>query len=97
MNSLGVRPHVNYLYSDLCNGLVIFQLMDYIRPGIVDWDKRVNTKDKMSKMKAMRIQQILENCNYAVELGKKLNLVLVGIGGQCYSVTVSHNVTMMIF
>lgn len=33
MNSLGVRPHVNHLYSDLCNGLVIFQLMDYIKPG----------------------------------------------------------------
>ena len=55
--------------------------MDFVKPGIVDWNKRVNTKDKMSKMKAMRIQQILENCNYAVELGKKLNLVLVGIGG----------------
>ena len=55
--------------------------MDFVKPGIVDWSKRVNTKEKMSKMKAMRIQQILENCNYAVELGRKLNLVLVGIGG----------------
>ena len=26
--------------------------------------------------------QVLENCNYAVELGKKLNFVLVGIGGR---------------
>ena len=25
---------------------------------------------------------MLENCNYAVELGKKLNFVLVGIGGR---------------
>merc|ERR1711963_463246 len=39
MNSLGVSPQVNYLYSDLCNGLIIFQLMDFIKPGIVDWKK----------------------------------------------------------
>ena len=76
--------------------------MDFVKPGIVDWKKRVNTADKMSKIKAKRFQQILENCNYAVELGKKLNLVLVGIGGkfpfihndiqsQCHN---SHNITM---
>ena len=103
MNSLGVQPRVNYLYSDLSDGLIIFQvfcpipiyldiyhfilqLMDFIKPGIVDWKKRVNTKEKMAKSvekfgEAKRFQQTLENCNYAVELGKKLNLVLVGIGG----------------
>ena len=63
--------------------MVHLQLMDFVKPGIVDWKKRVNTKEKMAKekMKAKKYQQILENCNYAVELGKKLNLVLVGIGG----------------
>ena len=63
--------------------MVLLQLMDFVKPGIVDWKKRVNTKEKMAKekMKAKKYQQILENCNYAVELGKKLNLVLVGIGG----------------
>ena len=44
--------------------------MDFIRPGIVDW-KRVKTLDKMSKMAAKRLQEVLGNCNYAVELGKK--------------------------
>ena len=82
MNSLGVRPHVNYLYSDLCNGLVIFQLMDYIRPGIVDWEKRVIRQEKMSGMMSKRFQEILSNCNYAVELARKLNLVIVGIAGS---------------
>jgi len=81
MNSLGVNPTVNYLYSDLCDGLIIFQLMDFIRPGIVDW-KRVKTLDKMSKMAAKRLQEVLGNCNYAVELGKKLNFSLVGIAGS---------------
>jgi len=81
MNSLGVQPRVNYLYSDLSNGLVIFQLMDFIKPGIVDW-KRVKKEEQMSKMAAKRLQEVLGNCNYAVELGKKLNFVLVGIAGS---------------
>ena len=33
INSLGVCQHVNYLYSDLNNGWVIFHLMDTIQPG----------------------------------------------------------------
>ena len=36
----------------------------------------------MSKISAKRQIQILENCNYAVELGKKINLVLVNIEGN---------------
>ena len=86
MNSLGVRPHVNYLYSDLCSGLVIFQLMDYIRPGIVDWEKRVVRQEKMSAMRSKRFQEILSNCNYAVELARRLNLVIVGIAGAVYCI-----------
>eukprot|EP00092_Neocalanus_flemingeri_P000849 GFUD01000906.1.p1 GENE.GFUD01000906.1~~GFUD01000906.1.p1 ORF type:complete len:613 (-),score=215.60 GFUD01000906.1:166-2004(-) len=82
MNSLGVKPRVNYLYSDLYDGLVIFQLMDFIKPGIVDWKKRVKTLEQQSKVQAKRFQEVLGNCNYAVELGKKLNFVLVGIGGS---------------
>ncbi|CAL4125527.1 unnamed protein product [Meganyctiphanes norvegica] len=77
MNSMGVNPHVNWLYSDLADGIVIFQLYDIIRPGIVDW-KRVHSK--FSKLK--KFMEKLENCNYAVELGKKLKFSLVGIAGQ---------------
>merc|ERR1719515_681695 len=82
MNSLGVSPRVNYLYSDLYDGLIIFQLMDFIQPGIVDWKKRVVTQEKMSKREAQRYQEILANCNYAVELGKEMGFILVGIGGS---------------
>jgi len=77
MNSMGVNPHVNWLYSDLADGIVIFQLYDIIRPGIVDW-KRVHSK--FSKLK--KFMEKLENCNYAVELGKQLKFSLVGIAGQ---------------
>merc|ERR1711936_1064254 len=80
-NSLGVSPQVHYLYSDLCDGLIIFQLMDFIKPGIVDW-RRVKSLEKMSRMAAKRLQEVLANCNYAVELGRKLNFSLVGIAGS---------------
>jgi plastin-3 len=39
MNSMGVLPYVNWLYSDLADGLVIFQLYDIIKPGIVNWNR----------------------------------------------------------
>jgi len=81
MNSLGVKPRVNYLYSDLCDGNIIFQIMDFIKPGIVNW-KNVKTEATYSKLGAKRYLEELGNCNYAVELGKKLNFVLVGIGGS---------------
>ncbi|KAK8394116.1 hypothetical protein O3P69_006362 [Scylla paramamosain] len=77
MNSMGVNPHVNWLYSDLADGIIIFQLYDIIRPGVVDW-KRVHSK--FSKLK--KFMEKLENCNYAVELGKQLKFSLVGIAGQ---------------
>jgi len=81
MNSLGVKPTVNHLYTDLYDGLILFQLMDFIKPGIVDYNKRVITLEQMSKWQAMRMQEVLGNCNYAVELGKKLGFKLIGVGG----------------
>uniref|UniRef100_A0A1I8EPS5 Calponin-homology (CH) domain-containing protein n=1 Tax=Wuchereria bancrofti TaxID=6293 RepID=A0A1I8EPS5_WUCBA len=77
MNSMGVDPHVNWLYSDLCSGVIIFQLYDIIRPGIVNWKRVVK---KFSKLKGMMDQ--IQNCNYAVELGKQLRFSLVGIQGK---------------
>jgi len=83
MNSLGVNPRVNYLYSDLQDGLILFQLFEFIKPGIVDWNKVRGTKERpYSTMNAKKELQILQNCNYAVELGKKLNFILVGIQGD---------------
>jgi len=75
MNSLGVDPYVNNLYEDLRDGLILLQLLDKIEPGIVDWTK-VNTKKPMNKF------QQVENCNYAVVLGKSLKFSLVGVAGS---------------
>jgi plastin-3 len=82
MNSLGVSPRVNYLYSDLSNGLILFQLMNFIKPGTCDM-KKVVDKVKLDGLTSQKQHfEMLGNCDYAVECGKKLNLKLVGIGGS---------------
>jgi len=77
MNSLGVSPYVNHLYSDLQDGLIIFQIYDQIKPGMVDW-KLVTTKFSKLKM----FMEKIENCNYAVKLGSGCKFSLVGIAGN---------------
>lgn len=78
MNSLGVNPHVNHLYVDLQDAMVIFQLYEKIKV-CVDWNRRVN---KPPYSKIGNNMRKLENCNYAVDLGKEAKFSLVGIGGQ---------------
>ncbi|RVE63685.1 hypothetical protein OJAV_G00138460 [Oryzias javanicus] len=78
MNSLGVNPHVNHLYGDLQDALVILQLYEKIKVP-VDWNNKVN---KPPYPKLGTNMKKLENCNYAVELGKSAKFSLVGIGGQ---------------
>eukprot|EP00727_Mastigamoeba_balamuthi_P000787 m51a1_g10705 putative actin bundling protein (612) ;mRNA; f:168336-170949 len=79
MNSLGVEPFVGNLYEDLKDGLVLIQLFDKVQPGIVNW-KRVNRPPYTPPMTAP--MKKLENCNYAVELGKQIKFSLVGIAGS---------------
>lgn len=74
---MGVSPHINWLYSDLADGLAIFQLFDIIKPGIVNWNK---VHKRFTPLR--RFMEKLENCNYAVDLGKQLKFSLVGIAGQ---------------
>ncbi|CAF1097992.1 unnamed protein product [Adineta ricciae] len=77
INSLGLEPHVNYLYSDLCDGLIILQLYDIIRPNTVDWSKIYKTFNAIKE----RFQK-LSNCNFAVDYAKEpLRFKMTGIGG----------------
>ncbi|XP_037531340.1 plastin-3 [Nematolebias whitei] len=79
MNSLGVSPHVHYIYGDLLDAVVILQLYEKIKVP-VDWN-RVN-HPPFKGVGGGHLKKI-ENCNYAVELGKKkAGFSLVGIGGQ---------------
>ncbi|KAM6912384.1 plastin-1-like [Xenentodon cancila] len=78
MNSLGVSPHVNHLYRDLCDGLVLLQLLEEVKVP-VNW-KRVNNPPYPFLGGNMRK---LENCNYAVELSRDVaHFSLVGVGGE---------------
>jgi len=78
MNSLGVNPRVNRIYGDLMDGLVLLQLEDIVRPGVVDWN-RVN-RPPYPRIGAM--MKKIENCNYAVENGKTMKYSLIGIAGN---------------
>eukprot|EP00698_Gefionella_okellyi_P018453 TRINITY_DN5524_c0_g1_i1.p1 TRINITY_DN5524_c0_g1~~TRINITY_DN5524_c0_g1_i1.p1 ORF type:complete len:557 (+),score=123.56 TRINITY_DN5524_c0_g1_i1:71-1672(+) len=73
INSLGVQPEVNNLFEDVKDGLVLLKMLDAISPGIVAWDK-------VNKVPSNKFKKV-ENCNYAVLLGKQLKFSLVGIGG----------------
>ncbi|PKK27035.1 plastin 1, transcript variant X2 [Columba livia] len=78
MNSLGVSPYVNHLYSDLSDALIIFQLYDMTRVP-VNW----NHVNKPPYPLLGGNMKKIENCNYAVELGKtKAKFSLVGIAGH---------------
>jgi len=66
---------VHNLFQDLRDGLVLLRVMDKVQPGVVDWSK-VNQKEPLNKFKKV------ENCNYAVTIGKQMKFSLVGIGGQ---------------
>ncbi|XP_076595724.1 plastin-3-like [Chaetodon auriga] len=80
MNSLGVSPHVHHIYGDLSDALVILQLYEKIKVP-VDWECRVNRPP--FKVAGGGHLKKIENCNYAVELGKdKAGFSLVGIAGM---------------
>ena len=75
INSLGLETHVNDLYMEVRDGLLLLHVMDTIKPGCVDW-AHVDKKPKNVHAKVI-------NCNYVVELGKSaaFRFSLVGIGG----------------
>ena len=75
MNSLGVDPYVNYLYTDLYDGLIFFQIYEIIQPGIVDW-KQVIKRNQLSKLIPKARLQILQNCEYAVKAWQEVKLHL---------------------
>jgi len=74
INSLGIDPFINNLFEDLRDGIIILKVMDIVQPGIVAWNK-VNMVQPLNKFKKV------ENCNYAIVLGKQMKFSLVGIGG----------------
>ncbi|XP_074528923.1 plastin-3-like [Halichoeres trimaculatus] len=78
MNSLGVNPHVNHLFGDLQDAIIILQLYEQIKVP-VDWENKVN---KPPYPKLGGYMKKLENCNYSIQLGHQTGFSLVGIGGE---------------
>lgn len=78
INSLGIKPQINYLYTDLCHGVPLLKLEDTIKPGIINW-KKVN----MPPYKTFGgFMKKTENCSYAVETAPSLNVRVIGCRGH---------------
>jgi len=74
INSLGLERHVTDAVGEMRDGLLVLQVMDAVRPGVVDWS-RVNLAPK-------HVYSKVANANYAVALGTKaFGFSLVGIAG----------------
>jgi plastin-1 len=65
--------HINNLFTDACDGLIILHALDKVHKGCVQW-KRVNVRRPISRFQAV------ENCNYAVTIATSLRYSMVNIG-----------------
>lgn len=64
INSQGIDDvYVNYLMQDLRDGRILLKVIEKLRPGTVDWNKRFSNKLNS------RIH-IVQNCNYVLEICK---------------------------
>ena len=79
INSLGLNDekgdpiHINNLYEESRDGLLLLRTLDRIKPGCVNWkivDKKPNNPFKK-----------MANCNEVIDASKKSNYKIVGIGG----------------
>ncbi|KAL2149119.1 hypothetical protein VTH82DRAFT_8467 [Thermothelomyces myriococcoides] len=78
LNSLDVQPPVQSFFDDLCDGIILLQAYDKVIKGSVNWryvNKRPAHGGELSRFK------MVENTNYAIELGKQNGFSLVGIQG----------------
>ncbi|KAL6249179.1 fimbrin [Rhinocladiella similis] len=78
LNSMDVQPTINNFWEDLRDGTILLQAYDKVIPGSVNWrhaNKPPAHGGEMSRFK------MVENTNYAVELGKQNHFSLVGIQG----------------
>lgn len=74
VNSLKIPDvHVNNLFEDIKDGIVLLKVLDRVEPGCVDW-KKVEHKPNI------RLKKI-HNANTAVEIGKNMKFSLVNVGG----------------
>ena len=71
-NELGEAIHVNNLYEDTKDGILLLKIIDKINPGVVNW--------KIVDKKPQNRFLITVNCNEIIDACKKAKYPLVGIG-----------------
>lgn len=81
MNSLGVEPFINSLGDDLKDGRVLLQVIDFIKPGSVNWKRVCMKSSAQGSNNQITRFQALENTNTVVELCRSFKFSLVGIQG----------------
>jgi len=75
INSLDIKPQINCLYIDLRDGVAILKLEDRIKPGVVEWKRRVNFPPFKTPFQGG------ENCVYALDIAeKRISNINVGRG-----------------
>ena len=75
INSLGLpEVYINNLYEESKNGLLMLQILDKVKPGIVNW--------KIVDKKVKNPFNAVVNCQEVVDAAKKAKFSIVGIGGQ---------------
>ena len=63
INSLGIDGvHVNSIFSDLANGLVLLKVLDRVEPGCVNW--------KMTEKNPNNIYKLRINAGTCIKTGK---------------------------
>lgn len=73
MNSLGIdNLHINNLYEEAKDGLLLLKVMDRVSPGLVNW-QTVEKNPGKNQIK----RQI--NCQHVIEAAKKMNCKIPGI------------------
>ncbi len=78
LNSLDVQPVVQSFFDDLRDGTILLQAYDKVIPGSVNF-RHVN-KPPTDGRDFSRFKMV-ENTNYAIELGKQNRFSLVGVQG----------------
>lgn len=73
MNSLGIEGlHINNLYEEAKDGLLMLKVIDRVQPGVVNWAKIEKNPGK-NQMK----RQI--NCSAVIDCAKRMQCILPGI------------------
>jgi len=80
MNSLGIQPRVVRIYSDIKNGVALYDVMKIVDPETVGKSKAKITRPPYKKLSGMLTKR--ENLGQVVTLGREMGYTLMGIDGS---------------